>query len=64
MTYKVILETPGMQTSFTTDEKENTIKAFENKSVLILNKPNGDLFAVRMEDYAFISIDVLSGENK
>lgn len=60
--YKVTLEMPGMQTSFTTDNKEGTLKAFEEKAVLILNKPNGDQFAIRMEDYTYIAIDALQKE--
>ncbi len=60
MEYKVILEMPGMTTSFTTDDKENTMKAFEDKHVLILNKPNGDQVAVRLENYDYIQIDAIS----
>jgi len=59
MEYRVTLEMPGLSTSFTTDNKESTMKAFDKKAILTLNKPNGDQFAVRMEDYTYIAIDAL-----
>ena len=63
MEFKVTLEMPGMKTSFTTNDEKSTLRAFEKKDILILNKPNGDKFAIRTEDFSYIAIDAISEQD-
>ncbi len=64
MEYRVTLEQPGLTTNFTTDDKDETMRAFNMKAVLTLDKPNGDQFAIRMEDFSYIGIDVIQEESE
>lgn len=50
---------PGMKTSFTSEDRESTIDAFTNEKNLIINKPNGDAFIIRMKDYSYMTIDTI-----
>ena len=62
--YKVTMEMPGMSTSFTTDDKDATLRAFNMKATINLTKPNGDVFVVRTEDYSYIEVDAVLGDRE
>lgn len=62
--YLVQLEMPGMKTSFDANDKESTIDAFTNEKNLVITRPNGDNFVIRMKDYSYMSIDAYEVENE